>query len=96
MLVIARGKSESLLVDDVVVTVRSIAENSAELVFRKLAGGRSEVKQLRKGEVPDACYESQFSLVVTREDRVRIGVTAPDGVVVVRKEVWDKFSPQND
>ncbi len=89
MLVVSRRVDESLLLEDVVVTVRDFGEDSAELELRKLTGGQSVQAQIRKHELLDACYDCQLTVVAVRGDRVRIGIAAPDEVAVARKEVWD-------
>lgn len=86
MLVVTRSVGESLLIEDVQLTVIQMQENTITFSMQKLTGGRETIVHLQRHQIVEVCYNVKFQLVRVAGSRARLGLEVPPGVNVQRLE----------
>jgi sRNA-binding carbon storage regulator CsrA len=89
MLVQSREIGQAIVIEDVLVTLITVAPHYAEVALQKLSGGKSLVVTLPHNESVDACYDTKLVYIQSFGQKARLGIDVPPGIRVHRKEVWD-------
>lgn len=90
MLVLSREIGESLVIEDVALTLVTVGGRYAEVSLVKLAGGKTIVVALPYGEYVDICYDARVVLIRAEGTKARLGFEAPEGVLIRRRELIDE------
>lgn len=85
MLILSREVGESVIIEDVALTLVRFGAKSAEVSFVKLAGGKSVILQLPHHQARDVCYDVQVVFVGAKGTKVRLGFEAPPHVTITRR-----------
>ena len=89
MLVLSRELGESVVIEDVRLTVLRIDSAYAEVSLAKVAGGKPVVLTLPRHEYVQACYDVRIVFIQVNGPKVRLGFDAPREVHISRSEYWD-------
>ena len=86
MLVLSREAGESVVIEDVVLTLVGISEEYVEASLVKLTGGRVTIATLPRNEYVEICYDVRVIYFNLKEGRVRLGFEAERGARIARRE----------
>lgn len=87
MFVLSREIGQSILIEDVEITLVDVRPEFAEVTFQKDSGGQKRSKKLPHDESVAICYDAQMVFIQFRNaSSARIGIEAPTSVQVFRKE----------
>ncbi|MAG93929.1 MAG: hypothetical protein CMJ48_09295 [Planctomycetaceae bacterium] len=86
MLLLSREPGQSLIIEDVRLTVIRATSDDVELSLRKIIGGTPSLVTLQRGTPVDACYDVKITYVTLSDNRVRIGIDAPRELSIAREE----------
>ncbi len=86
MLVHSREPGQSLLIEDVRLTVIRATPDDVDVSLRKVTGGPPRHVTLRRGTPVDACYDVRITYVTRSDTRVRLGIDAPRELSITREE----------
>ena len=92
MFVLSREVGQSVVIEDVAVTLVRIGEAYVEVSLVKMAGGKSLVVTLPYQQPKDICYNVQVVFVAVTGMKARLGFEAPPEVAITRREFWDAQS----
>lgn len=90
MLVITCDVGQSLVIEDVQLTL--IYANSRSIIFslEKLAGGRQTKVSVQRHQIVDVCYNVKFQLLSVSGQTAKLLLEPPENVQI---ETPDRFTP---
>ena len=97
MLVLSREIGESVVIEDVALTVIRTSDEYVEVSLAKISGGRSTIVTLPQHEYVEIGYEVQIVFIATKDSKVRLGFEAPPETRICRQEIlesrsdWDRL-----
>ena len=86
MLVLTREIGQSVIIEDVRVTVIRFGSDFAELSFAKITGGEAKIVTMSRNESVDACYDVRITFVQGTRAKLRLGFEAPREVHIHRED----------
>ncbi|HUG18843.1 MAG TPA: hypothetical protein VMM56_07675 [Planctomycetaceae bacterium] len=86
MLVLSREIGQSIVIEDVLLTLLRIDEEYVEFSLTKLTGGKPKIVTLPHREQIEICYEVQVALIQIKGSRARFGFEYPPEVEITRHE----------
>jgi len=89
MLVLSRQVGETVVIEDVVVTVIRVAEGYVEASLAKMSGGKATIVTLPQNEYVDICYEARVVYLFAKGPKVRLGFELPRWTAIRRGECLD-------
>lgn len=95
MLVLSRCVGESVIIgDELVIEVIAVTPMNATLrasrrIFSDRITKEIEIKTLRPGEQTSLDIDTAVVLIDLKEDKARLGISAPRSASVHRLEVWE-------
>ena len=92
MLVRSREIGESVVIEDVALTVIRTSDEYVEVSLAKISGGRSTIVTLPHQEYVEICYEVQIVFIATKDTKVRLGFEAPSETRICRHEILQSRS----
>ena len=92
MFVLSREIGESVIVEDVALTLVRIGEQYVEVSLVKMTGGKSTVLTLPRHQPVDICYDVQVVFVAAENSKARLGIEYPPEVSITRREFWESQS----
>ena len=99
MLVLSRGRSESIMIGDeyVVTPLRIRDEGVTIVVSRELGDERfdASIHTLARDQFIDIDERVRVTVIDVRDERVRFGVEAPASLPVHRLEVYEQIKREN-
>ncbi len=89
MLVLSREIGESVVIEDVVLTLVSVSEKYVEVSLVKMSGGKVTMATLPHDQTVEICYDVEVVVVNTKGPKVRLGFETPDDLTIRRGEFLD-------
>ena len=86
MYVLSRRVGESVIIEEVALTLARLGDGYAEISLAKIAGGSKTILTLTHQERKAICYDVELVLVAVKDDRARFGFEYPPEVTITRKE----------
>ena len=88
-----REAGQSVLIEDVLLTVAKVAPQAVMLSLSKLGGGRESIIALRKHQLVDICYDVKLQVISIEGTAARLAFQYPEDIQVQR---WDADSDNGD
>ncbi len=82
MLVLTRNVGQSLLIEDVQLTLIYVDPGSMIFSMEKLTGGRETKVRLQRHQIVNVCYDVKFQLISVEGSTARLGLEHPESVTI--------------
>ena len=84
MLVLSRQVGESVIIEDVTLTLTRVGDGYVEVSLTKVSGGEKTVLTLPHDERVSICYDVEVIFVAAMGTKVRFGFEFPPKVTIIR------------
>ncbi len=84
MLILTRDVGQSLLIEDVRLSLNYADGNSIIFSMEKLSGGRETKVRAQRHQIVDLCYNVKLQLISVEGQTARLGIEHPSTVSVQR------------
>ena len=86
MLVMSREVGESVVIEDVVMTLARVGDRYAEVSLRKVTGGKKSILTLPHNERKAICYNVEVVFIEVKGEKARFGFEHPTDVTITRQK----------
>ena len=82
MLIVNRDVGQSLLIEDVQLSLLYVDARSIVFAMTKLSGGRETKVQVPRHQIVDVCYDVKLQLLSVEGGTARLGLEHPETVLI--------------
>lgn len=82
MLILKREPGQTLMIEDVQLTLVHVSLNAIVFSMAKLAGGRETKVRIQRNQIVDVCYNVKFQVLSIEGQSARLMLEFPESVKV--------------